>query len=58
MGLGFYYLEMMMEKDAIHLLENLCNANAMVNTWLMWYERAFPDQNSYAPSVYKQRDAF
>ena len=47
-----------MDKDVINLLEKICNANAMVNTWLLWCERAFIDQRTYAPSVYQQRDAF
>ena len=47
-----------MDKSIIQLLENICNANAMVNTWLMWVERALPGQRTYSVSVYQQRDAF
>ena len=47
-----------MEQSTVLLLEKICNANAMLNTWLIWFERAFHEQNTYAPSVYQQRDAF
>ena len=47
-----------MDKTIVQLLEKICNVNAMLNTWLMWFERAFKGQLTYAPSVYQQRDAF
>ena len=47
-----------MANNIVQLIENICNANAMANTWMMWAERALPDQRTYSISVYQQRDAF
>ena len=45
-------------KKSVQLIEMICNASAMTNKWIMWADRAFSEQASYAISIYQLRDAF
>ena len=45
-------------KDAVILIEKICNVNAMTNKWIMWADRAFHEQSSFSFSIYQLRDAF
>ena len=45
-------------KKTLILLETLCDANGMTNKWIIWADRAFPEQESFSGSIYQLRDAF